>query len=184
MPRAKAAKLKNQRRATKKERQARTAQMANIYLNGGLTLQEIASLYGITRQAVSFRLAGAGVQMRPRRRICEDLDHASEELRRLYVEEFVSIQNLADRYQTSIERVRSRLSELGVTLRKGSGPKYPKLERMKVGESVLLPKPIPKRATDRKYTWHEKIYSVARRLGVRFSAVSVDDLTIKVTRVE
>ena len=184
MPRAKAAKVKNQRRVTKEERQARTAQMANIYLNAGMTLQEIASLYGITRQAVSVRLAGAGVQMRTRRRICEDLDRASEELRRLYVEEFESVQNLADRYRTSVDRVRSRLSELGIALRKGSGPKYPKLERMKVGETVLIPKPTPKRQTDRKYTWHKKIYSVARRLGVRFSAISVDDLTIKVTRVE
>ena len=71
MPRAKAAKVKNQRRVTKEERQARTAQMANIYLNAGMTLQEIASLYGITRQAVSVRLAGAGVQMRTRKRTCD-----------------------------------------------------------------------------------------------------------------
>lgn len=176
--------MKNQRRATKKERQARTLQMTRLYVDARLTLQEIASLYCIAHQTVRDRLIRSGVPIRSNRRPpTPPLDECQDDMVRLYIDERVPVYLLANRFRVSQEEIRERLLRQGLELRPtGHPPKYMELRELKLGETIMLPKPIVGGKGNGR--WQEYIYGVARRLGVRFSVKSIDDVTIRVTRVK
>lgn len=184
MSHAEALTNKNQRRSPKEERYARISQMTRLYINAGLTLQEIAVLYGVTRQAVSDRLTRAGVQMRTHRRpSVPPLEECQDEMVRLYLDERVPVYLLAQRFRVTNKEIRQLLLNRGIELRqKGRPRKFPELYDLKLNETIILPKPTGNGKC--RHNWHETFYSAARRLGVRFSVKSIDDRTIRVTRVK
>jgi hypothetical protein len=158
--------------------------MTRLYVDAGLTLQEIAVLYGVTRQAVNDRLARAGVQIRTNRRPpLPPLDEGQDEVVRLYLDETVPVYLLAQRFRVTYKEIRRRLLSQGIELRENGRPrKYPELCDLKLNETIVLAKPASKGR--HRYNWHETFYKAARGLGVRFSVKSIDDLTVSVTRVK
>ena len=184
MRRAEALSNKNQRRSPKEERHARTIQMTRLYVDAGLTLKEIGLFFGVTHQAVRDRLYRAGVQMRTNRRPpMPPLDECQDEMVRSYLDERVPVYLLAQRFRVTKEEIRRRLLSCGIELRQSGGQrKFPELYNLKLNETIVLAKPASK-GRSRQY-WYETFYKAARRLGVRFSVKSIDDLNVRVTRVK
>lgn len=166
--------------------------MRRLYVDEGLTLREIGVRFGITRQAVHLRFIKAGISRRSHyskkfrnvnekrnERIARSLDERRNELVRLYVDDKVPLSVIAKRIGISHGAIRKYLIACGIEIRStDSFRTFPELGKLKVGESVLLPRPA------RKGSPHLTYYKMARTYKIRVSVRAADERTFRVTRVE
>ena len=173
------------------EKKAVLDEMRRLYEDEMMTLKQVGKVYGITRQAVHNRFVAAGIPRRGnygqrlfeyteqhRERMTRLLIVHGDEILRLYVDDRLSPDKIGKRLGISVPRIRKFLVESGVEIR-GSGPltKFPELGKLKVGESILLPKPT------RKNSPHLTYYRMAKTLKIRVSLESVNGWTFRVTRI-
>ena len=95
-----------------------------LYVKQGLSTVEIARMFGVTRQAVSFRLQAAGIETRKPQRV----EIPADRLRALYVDAKLSARTIALIYSTYPQRVLDLLNGHGIEVRPGQpvsvyGPK-------------------------------------------------------------
>ncbi len=102
--------------------------------------KKVAEHFGVTRQAISWRLKDAGVQTRPLRP--KPPRFAKEILESLYVEQQLTVDQVADRLNTSPCVIIRELDKHGIQRRtpKTWAVKYPQIRDLKIGESIDLPK--------------------------------------------
>jgi transposase-like protein len=120
--------------------------LRSLYVEEGLTLVEIAERVGCSPGAVGKRLRRAGVKMRPRGGPARPPDESDvvERLRELYVEQGLSVLEVARRFGRSRDWVITRLERFGLPRR--GWQKKPrlalpasKLRRLWVDEGRSLP---------------------------------------------
>jgi hypothetical protein len=184
--------LESQINPTSVDREAELDEMRRLYLDEGLTLKEIGVRFGITRQAVQLRFVKAGISRRSHYsqnfrnaneqrsdRIHRFLNDRRNEIVKMYDGEKVPLSVIVNRIGISHEVIRKYLIACGVEIRStDSFRAYPELGKLKVGESLLLPRPA------RKSSPHLTYYRMAKTLKIRVSVRAADERTFRVTRVE
>ena len=157
--------------------------MRELYEVDQLSLQEIADRLDVTKQAVHLRLTGAGVVMRGRgsppgerrKRPLKFLERGI--LEDLYVAQRLSAKAVAARVGCSRYLVLASLRSHGIPRWGGSQRKHPELETLKIGESIVVDRPRPRR-------FHVYYYNMAKYLGIHLSVKTLDDKNVQLTRVE
>lgn len=174
------------------DREAKLAEMRRLYVDEGLTLKEIGVRFGITRQAVHLRFVKAGISRRSHNsqkfidlnrqrneRITRFLDDHRSEIVKEYDDEMVPVSVIANRFGISHGVIRKYLIACGVKIRStDSFRTYPELGKLKIGESLLLPRP------GRKCSPHLTYYRMAKIYKIQVSVRAVDELTFRVKRVK
>lgn len=174
------------------DRQAELDEMRRLYDDEGMTLREIGYRFGVTRQAVHLRFVAAGIPRRSHysqkfidvnrdrlRRITRILDDRREEILRMYNDEKVPLSKIAKQIGVSNGAVRRYLISCGVEIRSNrSFRSFPLLGKLKIGESILLPRPT------RRCSPHLTYYKMARTYEIRVSVRAVDERTFRVTRIQ
>jgi hypothetical protein len=114
--------------------ETKTSDLIRLY-KSGRALREIAAEVGISFQAVHERLKAAGVRMRGRGQLKTRL--RPSDVRHLYCEQHLSVQNVAKCLSVSSDRVRGELVRQGIEIR-GTGRyrRYSAIAGLRVGESV------------------------------------------------
>lgn len=153
------------------------SELARLYETDELSLTEIAKRFGVSRQAVHYRLKQAGVEMRPPGQPAAKITR--QDLYRVYVEGKKPVYLIAKELRTYTVRVYELLHEFNIGRRsKRVYPfKYPQLRELKIGEYVDLPRPPGKQP-------HGSFYSLAKITGIRVSCKAVDEGSMRVTRVK
>lgn len=95
-----------------------------LYVDRGLSTGEIGKMFGISRQAVSYRLRAAGIEARS----SVGVEISEDRLRALYVDAGLSARAIALIYDTYPQRVLDLCVEYGIDIRPGQprserGPK-------------------------------------------------------------
>lgn len=146
-----------------------------MYETDELSLTEIATRFGVSRQAVHYRLKQAGVEMRPPGQPAAKITR--QDLYRVYVEEKKPVYVIAKELRIYTARVYELLDDFNIKRRtKRVHPvKYPQLRELKIGEYVDLPRPPEKQP-------HGSFYSMAKIAGIRVSCKAVDEARMRVTR--
>ena len=174
------------------DREAEIDEMRRLYLDEGLTLKEIGVRFGITRQAVQLRFVKAGISRRSHYsqnfrnaneqrsdRIHRLLDDRRKEIVKMYDDEKVPLSQIADRMGISHGAIRKFLIACGIEIRStDSFRTFPELGKLKVGESLLLPRPV------RKGSPHLTYYKMAKTYNIRVSVRTFDERTFRVTRIK
>lgn len=152
-------------------------ELARLYEQEELSLTAIAKYFGVSKQAVHYRLKQSGVQMRPSGKPAAKIKR--RELYRLYITEQRPDYAIAKELRTSTGRVNELLDAFKINRRtkRVRRMKYPQLRELKIGESIDLPRPVWKRP-------QTSFYSMANTIGIRVSCRTIDAETMRVTRVE
>lgn len=142
-----------------------------MYETDELSLTEIATRFGVSRQAVHYRLRQAGVEMRPPGQPAAKITR--QDLYRVYVEEKKPVYVIAKELRIYTARVYELLDEFNIKRRtKRVRPvKYPQLRELKIGEYIDLPRPPGKQP-------HGSFYSMAKIAGIRVSCKAVVEGTM------
>lgn len=154
-------------------------QMADLYLDGNETLKAIADRLGITRQAVQERLATAKVKRRKAGWAQSEMA-PKELLVNLYLTKQWTRSRIAEELKISTGTLRKMFHAYGIETRpwkRNDIVKYPQLEKLEVGESVIIEMDQPLR----KY-YAVNFYGMAERLGIKLSCKRLSDRTVRVTR--
>lgn len=124
------------------------------------------------------RLISAGVRIPGNGNGPKPLD--AERVKRLYVVEGKTREEIAKLLRPRRDTVSATLKASGVTQRYQGAwrRKYPKFAGLKVGESIIAPKPAG------GGRWQMRFYNSARLSGIRVSVRQIDDSTVRITRIE
>jgi len=144
----------------------------------GSTLKEIAVRFNVSKQAVHYRLKAVGVEFRHTGQTAPFIDRGT--LERLYIDKGLSAQQIADHVGCLIGKVYTSLKRHGIDRRERGlvSRKYPQLRELNVGESIEVPRP------QTKWKYQSYFYPMARSLGIRVSVRTINEQTVKLTRVE
>lgn len=173
-------------------REVELDEMRRLYTEEGLTLKEIGVRFGITRQAVHLRFVKAGITRRTHysqkfinanqqriASVAQFLDDHRDDLLRMYNDEMFPLSEIARQIGVSHGAIRRYLIACGVEIRStDSFRTFPVLGELKVGESVLLPRPA------RKCSPHLTYYKMAKTYKIRVSVRTADERTFLVKRVK
>jgi len=97
-----------------------------------------------------------------------------ETLRRLYIEERLSIKAVAERLGSKSKLVSRFMARYNIESRGGGrGPSRHIFTKLKIGESLMYPMP-------RSYA---NLYKISRGARIRISVNKIDVATVKVTRI-
>ena len=151
-------------------------ELRRLYLDEGWSLQKIGDHFGISRQAVHERLKRDGVEFRRYTRRTPPIDR--ETLKRLYIAERLAVRHIAEQLGQSPDKIYESLHQYQIPVRRGCPRKYPALEDLKVGESIVVPKP------EIAGSPHISFYMMARKLGIKLSVKTVADNTLRITRTQ
>jgi len=157
------------------------AEIVKLYQDEKKSCREIGLEFGCSHETARKILLDAGVPVSKKGRAGgrpRNLD--SEQVRRLYVEENRPISEIAGMFNAAGATVSNALKSLAVKVLRGGSRqiKHPELWRLKLGESLDLPR-IHSDADKRAYV---RYYVMARSAGIRVSLRTIDDKTIRVTR--
>lgn len=152
-------------------------QLLQLYLDEGLSCREIAARLGVSGQAVHYQLKKAGIKLRPIGGVAKKLD--VNKLRRLYLTEKRPLRHIAAELGITTNTIYDHLERHGIPRRsEGAHPvKYPELRKLEVGEHIDLPRPDWKRP-------QTSFYTMAEIIGIRVSCRSINEVTMRVTRVQ
>lgn len=156
-----------------------TERMKSLYLEERHTLRQIADQFGMSHQAVHYRLKKAGTQFRDSSFNKEPLAIDKPLLIQLYVDKRLSMDETAKRLGCSASKVLATLRQLGIT-RRNSGPRptvYAAIYTMKLGQEVLVVKP------NHPYPTHT-VLKIGELLGFDLEVEVFDDGLLLVTRVD
>lgn len=161
------------------DRKSETDEMRRLYEVEQLTLKAIGERFGLTSTAIYYRLRTRGVTFRGKgsRSPAEALN--KNNLTRMYVNEKKSGMQIAREIGRSGGTVYKMLRAHGIERRKPAEwmTKHPELGQLKIGESLLLPR--PKRRKFQHY-----FYIMAKPYGIRVSVRTIDEKSVRITRVE
>ena len=159
----------------------RQEDIVRLYVGDGLTLREIGDKLGVSRQTVCNILKDAGITAaqkakKPAKRRTVEQD---AEIRRLYVDEDIPIQEIAPLLGLPIATVSESLHAQNVSVKRGgmASVRHPKLRRLAVGEWLEL----PRRGGSERNTY-VIYYTMAMKAGIRVSVRVISDDTVRVTR--
>ena len=150
-----------------------TAALRKLY-DQGLTLQQIGARFGLTKQAVSCRFKAAAIPTRDRSAARHKVD--VKLLKQLIQSDHLSQEGAAKILDVPVSAI-SRVVKKHRIKRGYRSQKFPVLNSIKVGESVILPQ------GKTLYDNYMKFYVIGRKLGIKLSANRIDDKTTRVTRV-
>lgn len=162
---------------TKQEQAQRLKEMQRLYEDENLNLREVAIHFGVSWQAIHERLVKARIPLRkksPAKRLLE-----RETLVRLYIDENLTIGEMARRLKTDYKKVSSELKRHGIEKRpKGFFRlKYQELNLLKAGENVIIKRPLVNQP-------YRSLYGKAQRIGIRISIKSLNEETMQIKRIE
>jgi predicted DNA-binding protein YlxM (UPF0122 family) len=174
------------------EKKIELEEMRRLYEDELMSLREIGRVFGVTRQAVQSRFVTAGIPRRShysirfiefteqrRERAIQLLTANSDDIVRMYADEELTLAKIGKSLDISETRIRDHLVECGVEIRSaGTFRKFPQLGELKVGESILLPKPKSKRSL------YFSFYRMARLFKIRISLKSIDERNFRATRIK
>ncbi len=157
---------------------ALAAEQQRLYENEHLTLKEIAARFNVSKQAVHYRLKAVGVEFRSTGRTRALIDRETLEL--LYVKKWLNAREIADHLGCKIGIVYRDLEHHGIDRRVSgnSSLKYPQLRELNIGESIEVPRP------QTKWKYQSYFYPMAKTIGIRVSVRTIDEETVRLTRVE
>ena len=115
-----------------------------------ITVAQLATSLGLTRQALYERLRAAGIDVRNRKRANTFAPkHSRAVLKDVYEGKRLTLSAIADRLGTSKYRITSELEGYGIKLRTPPDWKriHPRISEMAIGDSFDLPLPEGKRKT-------------------------------------
>ena len=96
-----------------------TDEIIDLYVNHKLSSTEVGRRVGLTRQAVCFRLNGAGVEARPRTfSLKKPPVFTKEILQKLYVEDGLTVAQIAEKLDTTSEAITREMKHFGIERRK------------------------------------------------------------------
>lgn len=142
--------------------------------NQGLTLKQVGQRVGITTQAVHSRFQKAGIPRRDRSNAHHKVD--LKLLKQLIQDEGLSKEEAAKRLNVPYCVVLRAAKENGIK-RGYWSQKHPGLNNIKVGDSIVIPR------RESKFSNYTPFYNIGRKLGIKLSVSSIDDQTVRVTRV-
>ncbi|CAN5513803.1 hypothetical protein BH10ACI1_BH10ACI1_28620 [soil metagenome] len=160
----------------KAEKAERLEEIKRLYAVEGWTLQRIADKFGVSHQAINQILTKAGIAKRPIGFLKKNFDYRT--LAKLYIDEKLTIGEVAKRLNVSYSTVSNQLERNGIEKR-SSGfffRKQPELYQMQIGESVLIKRP----ETSNPYV---NLYGKAKKIGIKISIKTVDKDTLKISRI-
>ena len=174
------------------KKKAELDEMRRLYEDEMMSLREIGRVFGVTRQAVHSRFVTAGIPRRShyskrfiefteqrRERINQLLTTQSDEIVKMYEDEKLTLAKIGKRLDISATRIRDHLVECGVEIRSSRNRmKFPELGKLKVGRSILLPKPA------RKKSLYFGFYRIAKSFKIQISLESIDERTFRATRIK
>jgi predicted DNA-binding protein YlxM (UPF0122 family) len=148
-------------------------ELKRLYYDEGWTLRAIAKRFDVTYQAVHDRVVRGGLKLRPR--VTGRPPIGRTILERLYLNERLSVEEIAERLKTSKYYVKKSLRSHAfprMTLAKRS-----ELAKLSIGAAIELPKPKRRR-------FYAQIYGRAKNAGIRISIRTIDKDRIEVRRVD
>lgn len=103
------------------------ADLRRLYEQVGLSALAIADHYGCSASVIYQRLRDYGI---PRRKpwAWQAVDIGPEALRRLYVDEGLTVQAIAERYGCSLATISRKLKKYGIPARPFNTPRYPRAD--------------------------------------------------------
>jgi DNA-binding Lrp family transcriptional regulator len=151
-------------------------ELTRLYVDERMTLPEIAERFGTTQWTIGNRLRDAGVQKRSRGSRPSLVD--PEELERLY-RTGVPVTELAKRFGRSQPWISKTLKARGITNLQGKTHrmKHPELRGLAVGEHIDVP------GSQAERDLYAVFYMMAKKAGIRVSVTTLDERTIRVTRI-
>ncbi len=158
---------------------AALAEMRRLYFEESLTLQEIAAIFGVTREAVRALFVRHGIEILNKRRgrkIHRTLDR--ETLIQLYVVEKKPIAEIFRELHTTKEVLKRELKrhEIEIRLPSALHTRDASLGELMVGEKMIVT--LRRGGKDPSY-----IYRKAKKLGIKITATRIDENSFQVTRV-
>lgn len=153
-------------------------EIKRLYFSEGISLRAIGERFGVSRQAVHQVLGKEEGPLRGRRPQTSHIDTAA--IKRMYVEHDFTAAEISERTGLSPWQVKIALKRENVPSRR-HGPRYRTLtgyDHLQIGGSIMEPRPT------RKGKWHGKFYERAKAAGIRVSVQTIDENTVRVTRVE
>lgn len=84
--------------------------------NSGKTLKEIGEIYGVDRDPIKLRLKRNGIEIRDWNDI-QRIDIDYDDLKRMYIDEGMSLVKIASHYNTSDVTIQKRLKKYGIPTR-------------------------------------------------------------------
>ncbi len=162
---------------TKAKQAERLKEMQRLYEVEKLPLREIAAHFNVSWQAIHERLVRAGVPLRQKSPVNRLLDR--ETLVELYIDENLTIGEMARRLKTNYKKVSSELKRHGIEKRlKGFFRlKYHELNLLNAGENVIIKRPLVNQP-------YRSLYGKAQRIGIRISIKSLNEETMQIKRIE
>lgn len=159
--------------------QSEIEEIRKLYEDEKLSLQAIASRFGLTKQGIHYRLKSSGVQFRKRGGSTVDPSDV-ERLTQMYVDEKKTGKEIGLEIGVSATTVFKRLARYGIDRRRPADwkRKHPELAGLEVGESLIVPR--PKRRTKYQHYY----YFMGKSLGIRISVKTLDDSHVRLTRVK
>lgn len=140
------------------------------------TLERIAARFGVSRQAVHERLRRAGAALRKtgKRKIRIGRDVLTE----LYTGQKLTIERTAEELGVSSHVVRRELERHRIAVRRRgrANRKYKYLDDLQIGETVVIARP------EVEYH-HPALHGAAFRRRIRIRIRTVDEKTVRVTRI-
>ena len=155
---------------------ATDSELEQMYVQDGLSLQQIATRFGVSKQAIHFRLTRAAVKLRPRNPE-RDYQIDMARLRTLLLDEGISIKNAALQFGVPIRVAAKAAKRLSVTYKKYRCRALPALNTIKVGQSLTFPK------TGNPRRDYFRFYYFAACLDITLRVKTIDKKTVRVTRV-
>lgn len=151
------------------------AEMRRLYEVEGMAIRKLAVRFDASRQAVHYRLVQMGVVLRP---APPRLDRNT--LQKLYIDQRLSANKIAQLLKCPLSTVYTCLEKHGIERRRppGSKRKHPELGELKVGESLIVPRP------NKRQKYQTYFYSMAKLVGIRVSVKTMDERSVRLTRVE
>jgi transposase-like protein len=155
------------------------SEIIELYVNREMSVTQVANHFGVSKQAISLRLKRAGISTRPAAHSLVPKAPRFERsvLEKLYIDEGLTVEKVAERLRTTPGRILQAMYRHGIKRRRpGASAKYPEIRKLKVGESVNLP----------KGAWQKpntEFYSMAKVAGIRVSTRTIDAETMRVTRI-
>lgn len=158
-------------------RKQRHADIVEQYINGGLTLQEIGSKIGVSRQRVHQILKQNGVAARPKNPRRRTLDR--DLLESLYIEDRKNLSEVMEAVGASHPIVKRELERHGIEIRPSSFSriKPSDLDGLEVGQVITIECKFKKK-------YYSTIYSKAAVRGMRISICRIDSDRVNITRIK
>jgi transposase-like protein len=158
------------------ETKAIQAKAVQLYKKGW-TVKQIAAHLNKYPEAIYKALKQVGIELRYLKLVRREFN--GEELQRLYVDDALPVKQICEKLGVTRKKFESELIRHGIPIRVGKSQRrlrYPKLEKLQIGEHVLLPR-------GKKLNYHMAFYDDARRIGIQVSVETIDQSSVRVTRV-